>query len=206
MDLSGKVAIVTGASQGIGRAIAIALAKAGATIVVYDLNWKGGRKVALEIENFGQKALFVRGDVSKKKEVERMVRLALIHFGKINILINNAGISGKKHGGKRLQITDIGEAEWERVMNVNLKGVFICAKAVMKPMMKQRSGKIVNIASIAGLIAGSLTFSGAHYAVSKAAVIRFHEGIRHGISSLRDHRQCYCAGQDRDGDGRKGFA
>jgi 3-oxoacyl-[acyl-carrier protein] reductase len=173
MDLSGKVAIVTGGSQGIGRAIAIELAKAGANIVLYDVNSKEGRKVAREIEKMGQRALFVKGDVSKRKDVEKMLGFALNQFGKIDIFVNNAGISGKKPGGKRVQINAIEEREWERVMDVNLKGVFICTKAVMGSMMKQRSGKIVNIASIAGLIAGSLTFSGAHYAVSKAAVIAF---------------------------------
>lgn len=173
MGLRDKVAIITGGGQGIGRSIVLKLAKEGTKIVINDIDFKKGKKVEQKIKRLGQAILFVKADVSNGKEVDKMVRFVLSKFGRIDILINNAGISPKKRGGKRLEIKDIEEKEWERVMNINLKGVFNCSKAVMEIMKKQRYGKIVNIASIAGLMCGSLSFSGAHYAASKAAVICF---------------------------------
>jgi len=171
MELNNKVAIITGAAQGIGKAIAIELAKAGAKVIVNDINARKGKRLANQITRTGQTAIFIRANVSRGREVQKMVRSVAKRFGRIDILINNAGISPKRKGGERLQIKDIKEGEWEKVFDVNLKGVFNCSKAVMKIMMKQKAGKIINIASIAGLVGGSLSFSGAHYAASKAGVL-----------------------------------
>jgi 3-oxoacyl-[acyl-carrier protein] reductase len=178
MELKDKLAVVTGAGQGIGRAIAIELAEAGVRIIANDINSIEGKKVVSEIEKRGLTALFMRADVSKAKEVNKMFRFVLNRFGKIDILVNNAGISPKGLRGKRLQIMDITEEEWEKVMNINVKSVFNCSKAVMKTMMKQRSGKIVNIASIAALMGGGpRVFAGAHYVASKAAVVSFSKTL-----------------------------
>jgi len=171
MELENRVAIITGAAQGIGKAIAIELAKAGAKVIVNDINARKGKRVADQISRTGQIAIFISADVSKGREVEKMVRLVAKRFGRIDILINNAGISPKKKDGGRLQTKDIKEGEWEKVFDVNLKSAFNCSKAVMKIMIKQKAGKIINIGSIAGLMGGNLSFSGAHYAASKAGVL-----------------------------------
>jgi 3-oxoacyl-[acyl-carrier protein] reductase len=184
-NLVGKVAIVTGATQGIGKAIAIELANKGAKIVINGVNEKKGEKVVREINKSTQTALFIQADVSNGNEVEKMVSRVISRWGKIDILVNNAGISPKKSGGMKIPIREIQEAEWERVMDVNLKGVFNCSKAVMDFMSRQKAGKIINIASIAGIKSGNLTISGAHYAASKAAVISFTKSLAGELAHCR---------------------
>jgi 3-oxoacyl-[acyl-carrier protein] reductase len=169
MKLEGKVAIVTGAGRGIGRTIALELAKAGADIVIADLDESTSSQVKKEVEELGRKALVVSVNVTQWADAERTVNETLSRFGRIDILVNNAGISPKGKGGTYIPITDIEEEFWDRVMDVNLKGVFNFSKAVSPTMMKQQSGKIVNIGSIAGLN-GEGASSGAYH-VSKAAVI-----------------------------------
>jgi len=171
MELKGKVAIVTGAGQGLGKAIALELAKAGANVVVADVRKDTIEEVKKEVEGMGRETLAIQMDVSKWEEAEGMVKKALERFGHIDILVNNAGISPKGKGGVRLGILDIGEEDWDRVMNVNVKGVFNCSKAVMPHMISRRTGKIVNMGSIAGLTGGASSPASAHYPVSKAAVI-----------------------------------
>ncbi len=170
-SLSGEVAIVTGAGQGIGEAIAIELAKAGANVALVDLKSDPLKKATEKVKGMGREALPLHLDVSKWEEVEVMAKKVLEKFGRIDILVNNAGISPKGKGGVRLQVEDIGEQDWDTVMNVNLKGVFNCSKAVMPTMKNQRSGKIVNIGSIAGMTGGAGALASAHYCVSKAGVI-----------------------------------
>jgi 3-oxoacyl-[acyl-carrier protein] reductase len=171
MELKGKVAIVTGAGQGLGEAIALELAKAGANIVAADIRKDTIEQVEKKIEGMGREALAVQMDVSKWEEAEGMVKKALERFGHIDILVNNAGISPKGKGGVQLKILDIGDEDWDRVMNVNVKGVFNCSKAVMPHMISRRTGKIVNMGSITGLTGGAASPASAHYPVSKAAVI-----------------------------------
>ncbi|GAF70878.1 unnamed protein product, partial [marine sediment metagenome] len=146
MNLVNKVAIVTGAGRGIGKAIAIALAREGANVIVNDIDIQTAEEVAKEIKSSGQKALAIRVDVSDGKEVNRMVQSVLKKFKRVDILVNNAAII------KRGSIEDLTEEDWGRVMDVNLKGAFNCMKAVVGTMKKQRYGKIVNISSIAGKI------------------------------------------------------
>lgn len=171
MELKGTVAIVTGAGQGIGKAIALELAKAGSNLVLADIREDNIDAVKKEIEGIGMEALAVRVDVAQWADVEAMVKNAIERFGRIDILVNNAGISPRGKGGGRVEIQDIGDKEWDTVMNVDLKGVFNGAKAVMPLMMKQRSGKIVNMASITGLTGGAGSPASLHYCVAKSGVI-----------------------------------
>lgn len=162
MKLKNKVAIVTGAAQGIGRGIALALAKEGANVVVSDI--KGVYDVVREIETMGVKALGIKADVSKKEEVEKMVEKVLDRFGRIDILVNNAGIF------PFVNLTEMKEDDWDKVLDINLKGIFNCTKAVLDEMIKQKSGNIINISSIAAMVG----FKGlTHYCASKAGVIGF---------------------------------
>ncbi|MFQ5711545.1 MAG: SDR family NAD(P)-dependent oxidoreductase [Candidatus Geothermarchaeales archaeon] len=163
MRLEGKVAIVTGSSRGIGRAVAIGFAKAGADVVVNcDKDVEAAERVAEEIRSLGRRSIVVRADVSRKEDVDRMVEETLNEFGSIDILVNNAGIF------TACPIEDLEEEDWDRVMNVNLKGVFLCSQAVGRHMIKKKSGVIINIASISGHIPE--TRLGA-YTPSKAGVL-----------------------------------
>ena len=169
MSLKEKVSIVTGGGQGLGRAIAIALAKRGCSIAICDLNLESATKVAQEISSMGRKALPLKVDVSKASEVQTMIDHVLKEFGRIDILVNNAGIC------KVVSIENMTEEDWDKVMAVNLKSVFLCSKAVMGIMTKQRWGRIVNLGSIAGKVGGIMT--GANYSVSKAGVMCFTKAL-----------------------------
>jgi NAD(P)-dependent dehydrogenase (short-subunit alcohol dehydrogenase family) len=146
LKLKDKIAIVTGASQGIGKGIALGLAEAGAHVVVNcDRNLDGAEIVAKEIRALGRRTIVAQADVSKSDDVKRMVRQVLRGFGRIDILVNNAGIfiAGP--------VEDLREKDWDRVMEVNLKGVFLCCRAVGRHMIERKSGgSIINVASISG--------------------------------------------------------
>ena len=162
LKLTGRVALVTGAAQGIGKAVALLLARNGADIVVSDINLEKAEETANEINSIGRKALAVKVDVANWNDVEQMVEVILEKFAKIDILVNNAGITRDK---LILRMTD---EDWDAVLNVNLKGTFHCTKAVVRHMAKQRSGKIVNIASVVGEMGNA---GQANYSASKAGVI-----------------------------------
>ena len=168
MRLSGKVAVVTGAAQGIGRTIAIALAREGADIVVSDINLEEAEKTATEIVSLGRNSLAVKVNVAVLGEVEDFINKVLDKFGKIDILVNNAGIT------RDTLLLRMKESDWDMVLDVNLKGAFNCTKACYRPMLKQKSGKIVNIASIIGIIGNA---GQANYAASKAGIIGFTKSI-----------------------------
>lgn len=168
MELLGKVALVTGAAQGIGRAIALILAQKGADIVVSDINLEKAEETVREIETIGRRAMAIRADVANTNDVERMVEAILGRFGQIDILVNNAGITRDK------LILRMTEEDWDAVLNVNLKGTFNCTKAVVRHMSKQRRGKIVNIASVVGEMGN---VGQANYSASKAGVIGFTKTI-----------------------------
>lgn len=162
MKLTGKVALVTGAAQGIGKAIALLLARNGADMVVSDINLEKAEETAKEISAIGPKAIAVKVDVANLSDVERMVTGILEKLAKIDILVNNAGITRDK------LILRMTEEDWDVVLGVNLKGTFNCTKAVVRHMAKQRSGKIVNIASVVGEMGNA---GQANYSASKAGVI-----------------------------------
>jgi len=162
MNLKGKVAIVTGAAQGIGKAISLLLARNGADIVVCDIDENLAGNTAKEIAVSGTRAIGVKVDVSSPSSVEEMVKKILDNFNGIDILVNNAGITADG------LIVRMKEEDWDRVLDINLKGVFNCIKAVSRVMMKQRNGRIVNIASIVGIIGNA---GQANYSASKGGVI-----------------------------------
>ena len=159
-EISNKVAIVTGASRGLGKAMAVGLAKAGANIVATDV--LDTSSTVKEIEKLGRKVIGIKVDVSKKQDIEKMVQQTIKKFGRIDILVNNAGILRMGNA------ENMSQEDWEKVIQVNLTGQFLCAQAVAKQMIKQKSGKIINIASIAGL--GGYAQS-APYSASKAGII-----------------------------------
>ncbi|HEY8909202.1 MAG TPA: 3-oxoacyl-[acyl-carrier-protein] reductase [Desulfosporosinus sp.] len=169
MVLNDSVAIVTGSGRGIGRAIALELAAAGAKVVV---NYAGRSDKAEEtvelIREAGGESLAIQADVSLADDVDRLMQTTLDHFGKIDILVNNAGIT------RDSLLLRMKEADWDAVLATNLKGVFLCTKAVSKGMLKQRSGTIVNISSVVGLAGNA---GQANYAAAKAGIIGFSKSI-----------------------------
>ena len=163
MKLIGKTALVTGASRGIGREIALELARQGANVVV---NYAGSEakayEVVEEIKGIGREAIAIQCDVSNNESVTDMVKATIDHFGKIDILVNNAGITRDN------LLMRMKENEWDDVININLKGVFLCTKAVTRQMMKQRNGRIINISSVVGVSGNP---GQANYVAAKAGVI-----------------------------------
>ena len=182
MDLTDKVAIVTGAGQGIGRAIALRLAGAGATVVVAELNRKVGEAVAKEIEALGRKSLVIEVDVSKLDQVQRMAQQTLETFNQIDILVNNAGIAGKT-----ATLPDLDESDWDAVLDVNLKGVFLCCKAVIDHMIERQYGKIVSVASIAGKEGNPTLIP---YSASKAGVICLTKALAKEVTEYSINVNC----------------
>ncbi len=174
MSLEGKVAIVTGAAQGIGRAIAEVLARDGADIVVADLDPGRSQETVAAITKLGRRAVNVKVNVAEWNDVKNMTDQVLKDWGKIDILVNNAGVT---RDGLLVRMK---EEDWNLVLQVNLHGTFHCTKAVLQPMTKQRSGRIVNIASIVGAMGNA---GQANYAASKAAVIGFTKSVAREYAS-----------------------
>jgi 3-oxoacyl-[acyl-carrier protein] reductase len=173
--LKGKSAIITGASRGLGKAIALKLASLGANIV---LNYRSSEKEALEVENeikeMGVEVLSVKGDISKLQEVENLVSVAKEKFGNIDIMINNAGIT------KDTLILRMKEEDFDSVIDVNLKGVFNCLKSITPIMVKQKHGKIINISSVVGITGNA---GQVNYAASKAGVIGMTKSLAREVGS-----------------------
>ena len=185
VDLSGKVAIVTGASRGIGRAIALALARDGADILVNARSNIGeARKVAGKIESMGRRVLVILADVSNKEDVDNMVKKTIEVFGKIDILVNNAGVVGST-----VPIQELKEEDWDRIIRVDLKGTFLCCKAVVPHMINRRSGKIVNISSIAGK-EGNANMTA--YCAAKAGIIGFTKALSEEVARYGIRVNCVC--------------
>ena len=175
MDLSNRVAIVTGSGRGIGSAIALRLAEAGATIVINDIgDMTPAESVAEEISKMGGDSLVVSANISNSGEVNRLVETTIETYGKVDILVNNAGITRDQ------LIMRMSDDDWDAVLGVNLKSVFLCTRAVLRPMMKQRWGRIVSMASIVGLIGNA---GQANYASSKAGIIGLTRTIAKEVGS-----------------------
>ena len=171
LSLKDKVAIITGARRGMGRTHALILAKAGAKVVVSDISLEDCEKVVKEIEKEKGEALAVKCDVSKKGEADEMVKKTIKKWGRLDILVNNAGICQFK------PFLDLTEEEWDRTININLKGYFLCAQAAAKEMAKQKSGVIVNIASVAMGQQGIGFPNIAHYCASKGGIVGMTEAM-----------------------------
>jgi meso-butanediol dehydrogenase/(S,S)-butanediol dehydrogenase/diacetyl reductase len=163
MVLTDQVALVTGAGQGIGKATALALAQEGADVAVADINGQAAEVTSSEITALGRRSLALPVDMGNLQDIDRMVRQIIATFGPIDILVNNAGVT------RRAYIMDLTEEDWDRIHRVNAKGVFFCLQRVAREMLPRRSGRIINIASIAGK--GYAGTSNAAYAASKGAVI-----------------------------------
>ena len=175
MLLDGKTALVTGASRGIGRAIAIRLASEGAAVAInYAGNVKAAEEVKAVIEAAGGRAMLVQADVADSTAVDAMIKAVIEAFGQIDILVNNAGIT---RDGLLMRMK---EEDWDAVINTNLKGIFHCTKAVSKLMMKKRYGRIVNMASVVGLIGNA---GQSNYAAAKAGVIGFSKSMARELAS-----------------------
>jgi 3-oxoacyl-[acyl-carrier protein] reductase len=168
VDLKGKVAVVTGAGHGIGREIALSLARNGADVVVTDIS-DVISEVSKQIESLGSKAMSIKFDVSEYEQAKDFEKKVFEKFERIDILVNNAGIYPQK------AFLDMTRADWDKVLHVNLRGVFHCTKSVIPKMIERRYGKIVNISSIAGTLVGFRDL--AHYSASKAAVVGFTRSL-----------------------------
>lgn len=185
MNLAGKVALVTGAGQGIGRAIALKLAALEADLALVDLNPATVQETAAEIEKLGRRALALQADVSRKPEVDQAVQRVLEVFGRVDILVNNAGWT------KYTPFLQETEEYWDRVMAVNLKGTILCSRAVLEAMIKQGGGKIINIASDAGRVGAA---NEAVYSACKAGVIGFTRALAREIAGHNIRVNCVSPG------------
>lgn len=174
MILKGRVALVTGAAQGIGKSIALKLATNGADLVISDVNLDKAEETAAEVEKLGRKAIALKANVANLQETETMIDEAVAKLDAIHILVNNAGIT------KDALILRMKEEDWDAVIGVNLKGVFNCTKATVKYMAKQRYGRIVNIASIVGEMGNA---GQANYAASKAGVFGLTKTVAREFAS-----------------------
>lgn len=182
--LQGKVALVTGAARGIGRAIATLFSEEGAAVAVFDID-AGGQAVVDEIQQGGRRSLFVQGDVAASSDCEAAVRTTVGAFGSLDILVNNAGII------RRATILEIDEEEWDRVMAINVRSVFLMSRFAIPVMVQRGGGAIVNTASGWGLVGGA---SAASYCASKGAVVQLTRAmaIDHGADGVRVN--CICPG------------
>lgn len=162
IDLTGKTAVVTGGARGIGKAIVLRLAGAGADVVVSDIDGTGAEATAAEVKALGRRSLAVQGDISSMSDAEALIEAAMAAMGRVDIFVNNAGIT--RDG----LLVRMDEKQWDSVIAVNLRGTFNGTRAAAKVMMRQRAGKIINIASVVGLMGN---VGQANYAASKAGVI-----------------------------------
>jgi len=169
-ELNGKNGLVTGAGQGLGKAIAIALAEAGANVAVVDVNKKTACDVSEEIKSLGRKSLAVKADISKRGDVEIIIREMIKNLGTIDILVNNAGIKRSSPSEK------MGDKDWSEVISVNLTGTFLCSQLAAREMIKKGKGKIINIASMSAQIVNKGTAQASYYA-SKAGVVMLTKAL-----------------------------
>lgn len=178
-SLKDRVAIVTGAGsrRGIGRSIALALAEQGADVVICDLNLEGAMETAAEVAAKGVKSAAYKVNVVDEKEIASVVQAVLSNFGKIDILVNNAGIT------QPVKVLDTTEADWDRILSVNLKSTFLFSKAVAPSMIERRYGRIINMSSVSAKRGGGV-FGGAHYSAAKAGILAFSKAFTREVAPM----------------------
>jgi len=175
MVLEGKVALVTGGGQGLGRTLALGLAAAGADVVVAQRTVSRVEAVAAEIQDLGRRALAMHVDVTQKASVQAMIDTTVSTLGRLDVLVNNSGIF------PITQVARMSEEEWDQVMATNLKGVFLCSQAALTPLRHAGGGRIINMASVSGLV-GAVGFG--HYGASKGGVIAFTKSLAREVASM----------------------
>lgn len=184
--LKGQVAIVTGSARGIGKAIALRFAREGACVVVQDLKEVEANEVVREIrEDLGTESIFIKGDISLEGDIKNIVEKTISEFGRIDILVNNAGISLMR------KIPEATVADWDRLNNVNLRGVWLCIREIVPHMMKQKYGKIVNIASVSGLVGYKWE---SIYCATKGGVINMTRELAVELCEHNINVNCICPG------------
>lgn len=186
--LSSKVALITGGTRGIGKAIALCFAAHGASVALFGTNAERGEEAVKEVEKqlaMGQQARFYRVDVASKQEVEQAVAQVYSDFGKVDVLVNNAGVT------KDNLLMRLSEEDWESVLNTNLKSVFLMSKACIRTMMKERSGKIINVSSVVALMGNA---GQTNYAASKAGMVGFTKSLAKEVSSRGITVNCIAPG------------
>lgn len=176
MRLNGMTAIVTGAGAGLGQSMATELAREGADVAVWDVNREAAEETQRTVQGLGRRSMALAANVADGKAVRSTVDQVVTAWGKIDILINNAGICQKR------SIEEITEEEWDRILGVNLKGTFLCSRAVMPVMKRQGSGRIINMGSVSGKLGGIA--AGAHYSASKAGIMCFTKSLARELASF----------------------
>ena len=174
MNLASRVAIVTGSGRGIGRAIALRLSQAGAAVAVSDIDPASAGQTAKDIEALGGRVIAAQADVTSPADTELLITQASRELGRVDVLVNNAGIT---RDGLLMRMSD---EDWDRVLQTNLKGAFLCSRAALRPMLRQRWGRIINIASIVGIIGNA---GQANYAAAKAGLIGFTRSLAREVAA-----------------------
>jgi NAD(P)-dependent dehydrogenase (short-subunit alcohol dehydrogenase family) len=191
-EMIDKVAVVTGGSSGIGRATAVLFADEGARVAIFDLDEAGGQQTIEEIQAQGGTAIFVRADVSVARDVEVAVQRTVAEFGRLNVIFNGAGLSGRKWGDG--PTADCTEEAWDRVLAINLKSVFLCCKYALREMLKTGGGAIVNLSSVLGLVGGDEDFATHAYAASKGGIISLTRSIAAYYAPQKIRANVICPG------------
>ena len=189
LSLQGRVAVVTGGGTGIGLAITLEFAKAGADVVVASRTLANLEKAAEEVRALGGRCLAVQADISKKADVENMVQRTMDEFGKIDILVNNAGIGSMLHGRTPPWLPDFPEDHWRRIVDTDLHGVFLCSQAASKRMIERKKGSIINISSMAAFLGWANP-----YGISKAGVVRLTTGLAGDLGPYNIRVNAICPG------------
>lgn len=187
MKLEDRVAFITGAGRNLGRAIALEFAKEGAKIILNDYIAENADLVVKEIEDMGGEAYAVAGDVGDSEAVEKMIERGVKHFGKLDILINNAGCT------QHVEITDMNDSDWDKIIRVNLNGVFYCCRAALKYMIPNNYGRIVNVSSVSGKQGGGV-WGSAHYSAAKAGVLGFTKTLAREVAKYNITANCVVPG------------